>query len=54
MTKTEQRENDVAFWSLIASCWDIEFDTEAARVCGRGVARSLVLAAFWMKARGEL
>ena len=48
------RENDVAFWALIASCWDIEFDTDLAREVGQGVARSLVLAAFWMKARGEL
>lgn len=54
MTPAEQRENDVSFWAAIASCWDVEFDTFTAQVCGRGMARYLVLAAFWMKARGEL
>lgn len=54
MTTTEQRENDVSFWSAISSCWDIEFDTNAAKSIGRGIARSIVLAAFWMKSRGEL
>lgn len=54
MTTAEQRENDVSFWAAIAACWGIEFDADLALEIGQGVARSLVLAAFWMKARGEL
>lgn len=48
------RENDVSFWAAIASCWDIEFDVAIAKQLGQGMARSIVLATFWMKARGEL